>query len=108
MAGVSGNPIKVGFFQDPQNPDCTQTGEHTVFRLTSNPQHGTVHILHEENFPKHNEKSIDYKRDTMRTPGVDVTYSPAPDYAGPDAISFDIFVPDGREMVVNASINISP
>ncbi len=85
--------------------DCNPLGQIEV-KVTSPPDHGTVHVTSGLNFSEHRPGDPPYFCDARRTPATIVTYQAAPAYTGSDVSVFQIFFPDGRAPTVRTDITV--
>jgi len=64
---LSGHTLKIGFFTDPLNLDCSvQSGEHMVFRVITQPAHGTLNVEQEWDYPQFPANNALFKCDGTR------------------------------------------
>jgi hypothetical protein len=109
LIALPGHTLKIGFFHDPQNADCSvQGGQHIVFTVLSQPQHGTLDVEQELDYPDYAGNTLMFKCDNGRISGTEVTYRAADGYSGTDEISYRIYFPNGHELVVNTTIDVQP
>ena len=87
------------------NQDCTSMGE-TVARVETSPQHGTVSIkkgTDHPGFPQSNPRSACNVRSL---PSMQVWYSPAHGYTGPDSVSIEMIYPNGASEKRTIAIDV--
>jgi len=107
LIALPGHTLKVGFFHDPQNADCSmQANQHIVFTVLTQPQHGTLDVQPEMDFPGYPANDLMFKCNTGQIPGTEVTYVAAPGFSGADQISYSIYFPNGHELVVNNTLDV--
>jgi len=109
LIALPGHTLKIGFFHDPQNADCSlQADQHIVFTVVTQPAHGTLNVEQESDFPDYPGTNLMFKCNGGRIPGTDVTYQATPGYTGPDQISYSIYFPNGHEMIDNTTLDVQP
>jgi dienelactone hydrolase len=70
------------------NRDCSSKGLAKVW-ITEAPQHGATSVEPKTDFPKFPAASPFAPCNSNKTPGIAVEYTPASNYAGPDALTFE-------------------
>src|SRR5579871_3669785 len=108
LIALPGHPLKIGFFHDPLNADCSMQGDqHIVLTVLTQPQHGN--LADEPNVMDHPEfpgNSLMFKCDTGLVPGTLLTYNSAAGFSGPDYLSYSIYFPNGHELVADTTISV--
>jgi len=109
LIALPGHTLRIGFFHDPQNADCSVQGDqHIVFTVVAQPQHGTLDVESELDFPAYPENSLMFRCSSGRIPGTEVTYLAAPGFFGADQFSYSVYFPNGHEMIANTTVNVQP
>jgi hypothetical protein len=109
LATAGGQTIRLAFLHNQQNPDCSlDPVVHPTLNITAQASHGTVTPQQTEAFPTYPANSPLVKCDQARIAGTLLTYTPQAGYSGTDQFSYQIFSSDGRELIVNSTVNIAP
>jgi hypothetical protein len=105
LAAVSGKPVKLIFFTDSINPDCSVSGTTTI-RITQAPQHGTTRIAKTSEFPNFRTPNIRSHCNLRRVGGSSAFYTSQRGYAGTDNVSLEIISSRGGLTKRNYFINV--
>jgi hypothetical protein len=70
------------------NPDCTSRGVPKLW-VSQAPEHGTTSILSQDGHPAFPPGHPFAKCNVASVPGITVTYTPTPGFAGSDAVTFE-------------------
>lgn len=109
MNSIGGLRLRLGFFHDAQNPDCTLNHSiQVVVKPLTQPQHGTLAITPGLDYPVYPTTAAQYKCTSTPIFGEDVFFTPADGYSGTDNLSFVLFDSLGKEIITNVTINITP
>jgi hypothetical protein len=105
QTAVSGKPLRLMFYSDSTNPDCTVAGQSTV-RVTQPPQHGTVRITRTREFAVFRAGSLQSACNTRRVSGTLAQYVSHRGYFGPDSVSLEYISYGGTSGQRTYSINV--
>jgi hypothetical protein len=105
LAAVSGKPVKLIFFTDTINPDCSVSGTTTI-RVTQAPQHGTARIAKTSEFPTFVASNLRSVCNTRRVGGSSAFYTSQRGYVGTDFVSLEIISSRGGLAKRNYTINV--
>jgi hypothetical protein len=87
------------------NADCTPNGTFTV-RLIQPPAHGTA-LVQTGQFHVSYGTGNDRHACNMQThPGIGITYTPAPNYVGPDLLTISVINPKGRTWTTDFHLSV--
>jgi hypothetical protein len=105
LAAVSGKPVKLIFYTDSINPDCSVSGTTTI-RVTQAPQHGTARIAKTSEFPNFVAANIRSRCNLRRVGGSTAVYTSQRGYVGSDSVSLEIISSRGGLVKRNYFINV--
>jgi len=109
MNSIGGLRLRLGFFHDAQNPDCTLNhGIQIVVKPVTQPQHGTLTITSGVDYPSYPTNAPQFKCVSNPIFGQDVYFNPANGYAGTDMLAYVLYDSLGKEILTNVAINITP
>jgi hypothetical protein len=109
LVTVSGRSLRLSFFHDHQNPDCSlASGQSPVLNITAQASHGTLSTLPTQDFPIYPANNPMVKCSQTRIPGTALIYVSQAGYSGVDQFSYRLFLPDGKELIINSTVNITP
>ncbi len=108
LIALPGHTLKIGFFHDPQNADCSLQGDqHIVFNVLAQPQFGKLSVEpYVMGFPDYAGNTLLFKCDTGRIPATEVTYLAPQGFSGVDQVSYSIYFPNGHELIANTTIDV--
>jgi hypothetical protein len=101
---ASGTNTRMGFFTW-TNPDCTAIGNVNV-RVTKQPEHGTVEITTEANFPGYPKEHVRFKCNEHKVKGMQIKYKSAEKYIGDDAFELLVLYPNGFGSEVHYDVSV--
>ena len=101
---ISGRPAKLSHYAN-LNPDCTSAGE-VVVRVTQEPGHGRAVTQAAQGYTSYTADNPRSQCNLHATPGVDLIYTSAPGYFGPDTVGADAIYASGGESMRTFNINV--
>lgn len=101
---ASGIPVKLDF-EYAINMDCSSYGE-TIIRIIQGPQHGKIEIRPVVDFPFFKDENPYHICNTKKVEGKQIFYTSDPGYYGTDAISLDIYYPQGGNLTKTFIITV--
>jgi hypothetical protein len=102
---VASNTMAMLDFSILINPDCTSGGVAKLW-VTQAPAHGVAAVAHVDDFPKSPPASPLATCNTVRLPGVALTYTPAPGFTGADTLTFEAIDADNRDKAFQMAITV--
>jgi hypothetical protein len=105
-AAVSGHPQRIYTYYV-LNPDCTVRGE-AVFRVTSSPAHGEVHLEAGRDFPSFTRDNARFECNKQEVPVRTLFYQSKAGYSGPDTFVMEALYPDGHTYITRFRIDVWP
>jgi dienelactone hydrolase len=87
------------------NPDCTSRGLPKLW-VSGAPEHGAALVLTQDGHPGFPPGHPLAKCNVASVPGVAVTYTPAPGFAGSDAVTFEETNVDGRHRLFRITLTV--
>jgi hypothetical protein len=101
---ISGVPQHVGFYYS-VNPDCTSDGL-VQTQLKSPPAHGTVSFAKADGYTNFPVSSTGHACNSKKSPGVEIVYTSAEDFAGTDQFTVQGVGPHGKYMETAYTVTV--
>jgi hypothetical protein len=101
---ISGVPQHVGFYYS-VNPDCSSDGL-VQMQLKASPAHGSVAFAKADGFTNFPASSAGHECNSKKSPGVEILYTSAKDFAGTDQFTVQGVGPHGKYMETTYTVTV--
>ena len=101
---ISGMPQHVGFYYS-VNPDCSSDGL-VQTQLKSPPAHGSVEFVKADGYTSFPSSSPSHACNTRKSPGIEVIYTSAKNFAGTDQFVVQGVGPKGKYMETDYTVRV--
>ena len=101
---VSGVPQRVGFYYS-VNPDCSSDGL-VQTQLKNPPTHGSVEFVKADGYTNFPSSSPSHACNTRKSPGIEVIYTSAKNFAGTDQFVVQGVGPKGKYMETDYTVRV--